>query len=115
MSYIAKKSRPVEGSISWGTLRQQDLLRAFADEIEAHMPFNGARMCSEAREIADTLDSVDLPDTEISEQAAQMLESMTDQLNEIAAPHGLYFGTCEGDGSDFGFWRTDCDDWQEDE
>lgn len=32
-----------------------------------------------------------------------MLDRITDLLNEIS-PAGYYFGTTEGDGSDFGFW-----------
>src|SRR5690606_2906706 len=45
----------------------------------------------------------------LSEDAMWDLEWLFDALNEFA-PEGTYFGTCEGDGSDIGFWPIEEDD-----
>lgn len=47
-----------------------------------------------------------------SEQAGFDLELLVDTLNDYAPPY-CYFGVCEGDGSDYGFW-VDRDQLQED-
>lgn len=82
------------GTISHGTLRSEDLLSAFADELErldsADKPnrylIDQARKCE-----ADDADAMDI------------INELIDALNECAPPY-CYFGTNEGDGSDFGFW-----------
>lgn len=99
-----------EGAISSGTLRTQDLLRAFADELERLVPFNSRQLTFEARSMAEELDSgVGWDDGE--EVAKEVLFDLDRELNHLSSPHGLYFGTQEGDGACFGFWREEsCDD-----
>jgi hypothetical protein len=97
----------VEGSVSCGTLRTPDLLRAFASELEAIKPFGEKDLIARARHAADMVDQNDqaLNPTEHHDLvAAEALVDLRDVL-ESAAPEGMYFGTTEGDGSDFGFWR----------
>lgn len=94
------------GSISTGTLREPDLLRAFAASLYDLQKDTGDRleMCAEAERIADALD--DNPDdTGYQDDAAGMLEDLQDALQEYAPPF-CYFGAHEGDGADFGFWPS---------
>lgn len=98
-----------EGTVSHGTLRTQDLLRTFASELERYMPFNGAKLASEAREAADAIDAN--PDGQVADMTgADILSELIEQLDTIAGREGFYFGTLEGDGADFGFWRIESED-----
>jgi len=98
------------GTISHGTLRTQDLLRTFADELERLNPFNSLRRCIEARRLADELDAGDYPDAALLDDSGDALDALIDELDRIAGMHGAYFGTSEGDGSDFGFWQAEAED-----
>jgi len=91
------------GSISSGTMRPEDLIPAFADElraqVEAAAPHPGAmnpdhvKLCDEADSIEDYA----------SEDADCVLEELFDALSEYAPPYG-YFGAHLSDGADYGFW-----------
>lgn len=89
------------GSVSWGTMRVEDLIPTFADELESliaaqqgRAEWEGhARLVAEARAIEDF----------DSEEAACVWEALFDALEDFA-PEGAYFGAHEGDGSDYGFW-----------
>lgn len=86
------------GSISWGTLRAEDLIPAFADELE-RLDEEGkySDLIKEANEITDF----------DSEESSYILnEELFNALNDFA-PDGCYFGASEGDGTDFGFWLID--------
>jgi len=87
------------GTLISGTLRDEDLLEAFADELERITHGTGAHrsLISEART---------LPEPEF---ASDIVAELIDALNEYAPIH-CYFGALKGDGSDFGFWPTG-DDW----
>lgn len=103
------------GTISHGTLRSQDLLRAFADEYARLLPFNSFELVNEARVLADRLDNTEQNDSKpdaarLYDEAGSVIEALTDALDTIASTHGHYFGTLEGDGSDFGFWQLDTDE-----
>lgn len=87
----------VEGSISTGTLRTDDLLNAFASELERLVPFNSRKLVADAREAMGKDD----------EEASEIVNELQDELNTIAHREGFYFGNLEGDGADFGFWRVD--------
>jgi len=78
------------GSISHGTLRTEDLLSAFADELEWLTGPND--LSKEAQEINPE-----------SEEASELVNDLIDALQELAPPY-CYFGAHEGDGADFGFW-----------
>ena len=92
------------GSIITGTLRNEDLLTAFADALEDYVMRNpelplkhreaATALVWEAREISpDALD------------ASEVIADLIDALQEFAPP-GHCFGSHEGDGADFGFWPT---------
>lgn len=90
------------GSISHGTLRTQDLLEAFADELDRLEPDHD--LTDEARAVL-TLDRAGWSELVDSEEASELVSSLSDALNENA-PAYCYFGNTEGDGSDFGFWPS---------
>ena len=97
------------GSISHGTLRTQDLLPVFLETFMAlggnvpadlecgayieylNWPNSATTACDEDDKFWD------------SEDAMWDMEALTDGLNNLCPPF-VYFGTLEGDGSDFGFW-----------
>ncbi len=94
------------GTISHGTLRTQDLLRAFSAELARLKPFSCFALLQEADGTAALLDGE--PVNADYEAAAEILIELEDELNEIATREGnFYFGTLEGDGSDFGFWQCE--------
>lgn len=105
-----------EGTISHGTLRSQDLLRAFAVELGRLAPFGTQRLCAEAFDMADAIDA-DRGFPFITAASAQdvdgVLEELTDEINRLVYPHGFWFGTLEGDGSDFGIWRNESDEGED--
>lgn len=88
------------GSISTGTLPKEDLLQAFADELERIRTSGEYQQdINEARDYLDGNIEYDNPD----EIASEIVNDLQDALNEYAPPF-CYFGSLEGDGADFGFW-----------
>lgn len=103
------------GSISHGTLRTGDLLSAFISELEWQVSRNGdyfsrpenfgerdnlARLIGEAQDCFDAEGG--LADKE--DEASEMVdETLPDALNSFSGPY-CYFGSHEGDGSDYGYW-----------
>ncbi len=100
------------GSISHGTLRTDDLLAAFASELEDIVQRNAEKWCSdEGRKERDGLlqliaEAQDLIEKEgVDDEKSDIIETLGDTLNEYAPPY-CYFGTNEGDGADLGFWPS---------
>lgn len=88
------------GSISHGTLRNEDLLDTFASELDYQLKRQPTRFPRRAmRKLITEARRID-PD---SENASDLVSELQDALGEFAQPYA-YFGTTEGDGSDFGFW-----------
>lgn len=82
------------GTVSHGTMREEDLIPAFTDVLGVLDPLAAAyvhRICE--------------PE-EGSNDPEFVLEELFDQLDEWA-PEGYYFGAHPGDGSDFGFWQNE--------
>lgn len=70
---------PRIGSISSGTLRPQDLMETFLEELQ-------------------------MRDKEAAEsEVLFFVEELTNALSDLAPPY-TYFGSHPGDGADFGFW-----------
>lgn len=89
------------GSISHGTLRSEDLIAAFADELES-LEGKVTDLVREANAVTELLGfNWALDDDMLSE----LVNSLQDALSEHAPPY-CYFGANEGDGSDFGFWPS---------
>jgi hypothetical protein len=101
-----KKPTIEPGTISHGTLRTQDLVRAFLAELRRVHPSGYDQLMMPGcgfSAFPDYADDDDSHEWWQSESADWLLESITDEL-AACAPRGLYFGTLEGDGSDFGWW-----------
>src|SRR5690606_12912913 len=88
------------GTVSHGTMREEDLIPAFLNELEELDPERASSYWDEIPESA-----IEDPDHDwwSSEEALWILEELFDVLNEYAPPY-CYFGALEGDGSDYGFW-----------
>lgn len=88
------------GTVSYGTLRPEDLIPAFFYELEALAP-------DKALALFNAHGCIDANDGYDTEDADYLLEDLFEALDDLA-PEGCYFGAIEGDGADFGFWP--CDD-----
>lgn len=109
-----KRKRINIGSISHGTMRAEDLIPAFIDELESQKPLHRAHrklITSIQKNIARYEDN---PPENVesdgsywdSEDASYDLESLFDALGEYCAPY-FYFGAHPGDGSDYGYWLSE--------
>ena len=93
------------GSISTGTLRQQDLLAAFLPYLNKESEHAQEAQAVLERITTDTwppgIDNLEQYLTEFN--TSELLDIIMDELQELCPPF-VYFGTLEGDGADFGFW-----------
>jgi len=109
------------GSVSSGTHRHEDLVKAFSDELAAIKTLTPA-LVHEARSwLATDLDwqttvwdsqpeVQDLCDEELGShwiiRGYWLVQELQESLSNLA-PEGFYFGSHYGDGADFGWWRED--------
>lgn len=96
------------GTVSEGTLRPQDLLGVFAGvlhDLDGH-DSDDVKLCEEAEALAyvEEVEEREWTADEV-EQADEMVSELGDRLGALAPPY-TYFGSHEGDGSDFGFWPS---------
>lgn len=97
------------GAISSGTLRTEDLLARFAEELErlargCEHPGNKQtydELVAEAREFAR--DDEGEANEQFDGARDEVLDMLSCALGEFAPPY-CYFGSHEGDGACFGFW-----------
>ena len=93
------------GVVSEGTLRDEDLISAFAGELDYYMKHlrltrdQRKRFTDLIREVNDWEDD----DNPIDNMGGEVVNELQDALNEIAPPYS-YFGMIDGDGACFGFW-----------
>lgn len=114
------------GSISHGTLRPQDLLSAFINELEWQIRRNGEffavpenfphrdRLNTLIGEAQDCFSDDGESIADDKEDTADELvnETLPDALQEFA-PSYCYFGSHPGDGSDIGYWPSYIEDIKE--
>lgn len=99
------------GSISSGTMRTEDLLNAFASELEYHVRCNAAHWCSDTgrserdRLVALYSEAQEVEDYD-SEEAAELVGTLWEELSGFAPPYA-YFGAHPDDGADYGYWLPD--------
>ena len=91
------------GSVSHGTMLERDLIPCFTDLLE-ELDNDGEhyRLILDARHI-DPDDYEEREDLGLVEEISGVLEELFNALEEYA-PDFCYFGSNEGDGSDYGFW-----------
>jgi hypothetical protein len=99
------------GSVSTGTLRNEDLIPAFADELSVMEASEaGVKLLDEVWKFLGKEEPYKHPDGPLadfeSEDAGYLVDELHDALNEHAPPH-MRFGSHEGDGADFGWWPVD--------
>lgn len=87
------------GSISHGTMRPEDLIPTFVDELESlDSDKRHADLIAEARAI-----DWDAQEGFNDDDCCEVLSDLFDAL-ESFAPDYCYFGAHPGDGADYGFW-----------
>lgn len=93
------------GSVSSGTLRTDDLLGSFADELEYQLSRQPTRF---ARKEYRTLLRQAYKAIRIGNDNDKdwLVDELQDKLGEFVPPYS-YFGTHIGDGADFGYWLSD--------
>lgn len=93
------------GTISHGTMRIEDLISAFANELE-YLAGDEAGfdvLISRANALLRDEDGNYYLD---ENDAQEVLNYLFDALNSLA-PSYAYFGSHPGDGADYGFWLSD--------
>ncbi|MFD6934689.1 hypothetical protein ACFWAP_00840 [Streptomyces goshikiensis] len=94
------------GTVSFGTLRNEDLLHAFAGALEDIAP-RRLRQIVFQDVIAESEYDVNKWVADVLQDdmhAGRLLDELSSALNDVA-PVTYYFGTLEGDAAHFGFWR----------
>lgn len=109
------------GSISSGTMRTEDLLQAFSEELDFQLSrqprsFKRApyrKLIWEANQCLRRLngDGTHAQQQEAEEYASEIVCELMDSLGDFAPPLA-YFGAHPGDGADYGFWISE--DFQRD-
>jgi hypothetical protein len=97
------------GTVIHGTMRPQDLIPAFLDELRERD--GAAYMQIVFAPFGPVPSDAELDDRHewwASDEAADLLETLFDALG-TAAPEGFFFGAHPGDGSDYGFWPMEED------
>lgn len=94
----------IPGSVISGTMRPQDLIPAFLDELEMLNCDVFEAMASDRAYIASQEADEDSEWWD-SEEAGFFLDELFNKLN-AEAPEGYFFGAHPGDGADYGFWRN---------
>jgi hypothetical protein len=115
---VHKTSYPM-GSISHGTMREEDLIPDFCANLyhcakvsksNGHYHTIGDVTAktrkAHVKLVKDIEERMEEPKYFEDGDSTDDLESLFDALNEYAAPY-FYFGAHPGDGSDYGFWLYD--------
>ena len=91
------------GSVSCGTMREEDLIPAFIYCLKSQKPLhrNHRKL---VREIESAMESEGYFDSE--EASYDLNDGLFDALQEYCLPY-FYFGSHPGDGADYGFWLSD--------
>jgi hypothetical protein len=99
------------GTISHGTMRPEDLIPTFADELERIARGDAQQMKACAPLIAEAR-AIDWNAQQgmNDDPCCEVLADLEDALNGFA-PDYCYFGAHPGDGADFGFWLSE--DWEQ--
>ena len=90
------------GTVSWGTLRTEDLIETFLDFLEEHGHPYSIVFREEYEKILKNKND------ETKEEYLEYLlnEDIWDAMQALE-PDGYYFGAHPGDGADFGYWKEE--------
>lgn len=88
------------GTVSWGTMRNQDLSVRFSALLLVLAQANHNAIHTKLAEVYDTIKDFD------SAEASYYVQELFEALNDYAPPNH-YFGASIGDGSDYGYWSLD--------
>ena len=125
-----KATEQNNGSVSHGTMLNEDLIPCFIDELTERMESSTFEAGADSPERVKRMGELEASIGEIerrmigdddeliplyfeSEEAGWDLEWLFDVLDEFA-PDGCYFGAHPGDGCDYGFWACESDEADED-
>ena len=102
------------GTVSSGTMRNEDLIPSFLWELKNQASTAGVPRKQRSAHLAlyreiDKRSEAD--DYYESEDAYEDLQALTDALDDYAGPY-FYFGAHPGDGADYGFWLTESFDFE---
>lgn len=93
------------GTVIHGTYRHENLIPAFLNCIHQ---LDNTRFLNLTNKYEINYDNLGSFFENFSqEEISFLLDDLYDSLNEIASEYDCYFGSLEGDGSDFGFWKYD--------
>jgi len=92
------------GSVSTGTMREEDLIPCFVGLLESLIPPESTE-CNDHRRahLAEIVERMDDDKYYESDDATYDMDWLFDKLNTFAPPY-CHFGAHEGDGADYGFW-----------
>lgn len=90
------------GSVISGTMRVEDLLPAFADELKAAQEKENANNPAHLKLVKEAEELDNFVDEEVGELLDEIVEALQDY-----APAYAYFGSHPGDGADYGFWLVE--------
>jgi hypothetical protein len=106
------------GTVSHGTMREEDLIPAFMSVLDSEAPDRAAKIRDEFGayfvEQCCTPLGMEYPGIGDTNNRGWLLEAIWDAMEAIA-PVGMHFGAIEGDGSDYGFWADEDEDDDPDE
>lgn len=100
------------GSVSWGTMRPEDLIPRFVEVLDALKESESLSNTPDPKRFG-TLDDllggieqrIKADEYYESEACSYDLDALFDALNDYAPPD-CYFGAHEGDGANYGFWPS---------
>lgn len=91
------------GSISTGTLREQDLIPVYFSTLQELDSDRAAELEAEVTTVLAALEG-EADDVD----GGELLNTLDEALSAVA-PEGYRFGAHEGDGADIGFWEEEVD------
>lgn len=100
-----------EGTVICGTMRLEDLIPTFLDELERlQLPSVEQRaLWDNISYYVETGNGQASTVAQSEEWAVDLLDELFDMLDSIA-PDGYYFGAHPGDGCDYGWWQYEDND-----
>lgn len=114
MNYKINRNAVAPGSISTGTLKEEDLIRTFSTEIKRlstarpAIVFEAECWLEGPQSFADNGFTEAFPNDTIEDTyeavSGSIVHDLVEHLNGMACS-GLYFGVHWGDAADFGWWE----------